>query len=113
MGEALIRGFCKSGVSSVEQISVSVRRFDRQRALSAMGLRVYGDALEGGAADLAANSEIIFLGVRGPSVHRTRPINVSAKQTASATPSLVRLQPSLVQEMRAQGQLARPVKYNI
>ena len=73
MGEALIRGFCKSGVSSVEQISVSVRRFDRQRALSAMGLRVYGDALEGGAADLAANSEIIFLGVRGPSVHHKRP----------------------------------------
>lgn len=66
MGEALIRGFCKSGVSSVEQISASVRRFDRQRALSAMGLRVYGDALEGGAADLAANSEIIFLGVSCP-----------------------------------------------
>ncbi|KAL3153922.1 hypothetical protein ABBQ32_013485 [Trebouxia sp. C0010 RCD-2024] len=64
MGEALIRGFCKSGVSSVEQISASVRRFDRQQALSAMGLRVYGDALEGGAADLAANSEIIFLGVK-------------------------------------------------
>ena len=63
MGEALIRGFCKSGVSSVEQISASVRSFDRQRALSALGLRVYGNALEGGAADLAANSEIIFLGV--------------------------------------------------
>ena len=63
MGEALIRGFCKSGVSSVEQISASVRSFDRQRALSALGLRVYGNALDGGAADLAANSEIIFLGV--------------------------------------------------
>ncbi len=63
MGEALIRGFCKSGVSSVEQISASVRSFDRQRALSSLGLRVYGNALEGGAADLAANSEIIFLGV--------------------------------------------------
>lgn len=63
MGEALIRGFCKSGVSSVEQISASVRSFDRQRALSNLGLRVYGNALEGGAADLAANSEIIFLGV--------------------------------------------------
>lgn len=64
MGEALIRGFCKSGVSSVEQISASVRSFDRQRALSNLGLRVYGNALEGGAADLAANSEIIFLGVK-------------------------------------------------
>ncbi|DBB06415.1 TPA: hypothetical protein ACH3X1_011975 [Trebouxia sp. C0004] len=63
MGEALIRGFCKSGVSSVEQISASVRSFDRQRALSNLGLRVYGNALEGGAADIAANSEIIFLGV--------------------------------------------------
>lgn len=63
MGEALIKGFCKSGVSSVEQISASVRSFDRQRALRALGLRVYGNALDGGAADLAANSEIIFLGV--------------------------------------------------
>lgn len=62
MGEALIRGFCKSGVSSVEQISASVRSFERQRALSSLGLRVYGNALEGGAADIAANSEIIFLG---------------------------------------------------
>lgn len=64
MGEALIRGFCKSGVSSVEQISASVRSFERQRALSSLGLRVYGNALEGGAADIAANSEIIFLGVK-------------------------------------------------
>ena len=47
----------------MEQISASVRSSDRQRALSKLGLRVYGDALEGGAADLAANSEIIFLGV--------------------------------------------------
>ena len=68
MGEALIRGFCKSGVSSSEQICASVRSFDRQRALSALGLRVYGDALSDGAADLAANSEIIFLGVSCKSV---------------------------------------------
>ncbi len=76
MGEALIRGFCKSGVSSVEQISASVRSFDRQRALSNLGLRVYGNALEGGAADLAANSEIIFLGVSyvgSPSTCMQRP----------------------------------------
>lgn len=70
MGEALIRGFCNSGVSSVEQISASVRSFDRQRALSALGLRVYGNALDGGAADLAANSEIIFLGVGKTSFSR-------------------------------------------
>lgn len=86
MGEALIRGFCKSGVSSVEQISASVRRFDRQQALSAMGLRVYGDALEGGAADLAANSEIIFLGVSGPSVYSIRLYNMVIERTASAIP---------------------------
>ena len=47
----------------MEQISASVRSYDRQRALSKLGMRVYGDALDGGAADLAANSEIIFLGV--------------------------------------------------
>lgn len=73
MGEALIRGFCKSGVSSVEQISASVRSFDRQRALSNLGLRVYGNALEGGAADLAANSEIIFLGVSCVTVLTAQP----------------------------------------
>lgn len=63
MGEALIRGFCKSGVSSYEQISASVRSRDRQKALKRLGLRVYGDAAQGGAAEIAANSEIIFLGV--------------------------------------------------
>ena len=63
MGEALIKGFCRSGVSSYEQISASVRSSERQRALKRLGLRVYGDAYQGGAAELAANSEIIFLGV--------------------------------------------------
>ena len=63
MGEALIRGFTRSGVSTWEQICASVKSKERQSALSAMGLRVYGNALNGGAADLAANSDIIFLGV--------------------------------------------------
>eukprot|EP00891_Asterochloris_glomerata_P007369 jgi/Astpho2/7369/Aster-01959 len=64
MGEALIRGFTRSGVSTWEQICASVKSKERQSALSAMGLRVYGNALNGGAADLAANSDIIFLGVK-------------------------------------------------
>lgn len=70
MGEALIRGFTRSGVSTWEQICASVKSKERQSALSAMGLRVYGNALNGGAADLAANSDIIFLGVsQGGRVH--------------------------------------------
>ena len=47
----------------MEQISASVRSYDRQRALSKMGMLVYRDALDGGSAALASNSEIIFLRV--------------------------------------------------
>ena len=88
MGEALIRGFCKSGVSSVEQISASVRSFDRQRALSNLGLPVYGNALEGGAADLAANSEIIFLGVSCVImlIAQTEPVQIMAAELTLCLP---------------------------
>ena len=86
MGEALIKGFCRSGVSSYEQISASVRSSERQRALKRLGLRVYGDAYQGGAAELAANSEIIFLGVSTfcPSAN----CNTTSKSNAAHVPEI-------------------------
>ncbi len=65
MGEALIRGFVSSGVSSAHKIAASVRSTDRRNAMAAIGVRTVGNALEGGAADIA-KSDIIVLGVRPP-----------------------------------------------
>lgn len=64
MGEALIRGFIATGVSKAENISASVRSTERQQALEGLGISVYGDALQDGAASIAKNSDIIFLAVR-------------------------------------------------
>ena len=63
MGEALIRGFITSGVSCANRISASVRNAERQRVLGMMGIQVFGSATDGGAAEIAANSDIIFVGV--------------------------------------------------
>ena len=64
MGEALIRGFLASGVSVPSRLSASVRNAERQRALSMLGIQIFGSAADGGAAEIAANSDIIILGVR-------------------------------------------------
>ncbi|KAK9841735.1 hypothetical protein WJX74_011101 [Apatococcus lobatus] len=64
MGEALIRGFLASGVSVPSNISASVRNAERQRALSMLGIQIFGSATDGGAAEIAANSDIIILGVK-------------------------------------------------
>ena len=63
MGEALIRGFLSSGVSVPNNISASVRNAERQRVLSMLGIQVFGSATDGGAAEIAASSDIIILGV--------------------------------------------------
>ena len=63
MGEALIRGFVSSGVSTADRISASVRSAERKKAMGALGVLTVGNALEGGAADIA-KSDIIVLGVR-------------------------------------------------
>jgi pyrroline-5-carboxylate reductase len=65
MGEALIRGFLSSGLSSAGRISAAVRSFERREILEQLGIgAVFGDAVEGGAAEVAKFSDIIFLGVK-------------------------------------------------
>ena len=62
MGEALIRGFVSSGVSTADKLSASVRSSTRASVMRSLGVTVFGNALEGGAADIAA-SDIVVLGV--------------------------------------------------
>jgi pyrroline-5-carboxylate reductase len=65
MGEALIRGFIKSGVSTAGRISASVATFERRELLSAMGINnVFDAAADGGAAGIAGASDVIVLGVK-------------------------------------------------
>lgn len=61
-----MRGFTSSGVSSADRMSASVRSSERQKKMTSLGFRVFPDALKGGAEQLAANNDIIFLGVRHP-----------------------------------------------
>lgn len=63
MGEALIRGFLATGVSKAHKICASVRSESRQQALSLLNITLFGDALNEGAAQVAQNSDIIFLAV--------------------------------------------------
>ena len=63
MGEALIRGFIGTGVSRPDRICASVRSADRQQALAPLGISVFGNAVQEGAASVAAASDIIFLAV--------------------------------------------------
>jgi len=63
MGEALIRGFIATGVSTPDKICACVRSESRQQALEPLGITTYGSALGKGAAKLAQNSDIIFLAV--------------------------------------------------
>jgi pyrroline-5-carboxylate reductase len=64
MGEALIRGFCASGISSADRLSASVRSSERQKKMTSLGVRVFQDATRGGAKELASNNDIIVLGVK-------------------------------------------------
>ncbi|KAK9821768.1 hypothetical protein WJX81_006988 [Elliptochloris bilobata] len=64
MGEALIRGFIQSGVSTAANLSASVRSEERQRAMQQLGIQVFGNALLGGAEALCEASDIIVLGVK-------------------------------------------------
>lgn len=71
MGEALIRGFIATGVSKPDKICASVRSSKRKDIMEEIGITAYGDALDGGAAQVAQNSDIIFLAVRHFSSHNT------------------------------------------
>ncbi len=69
MGEALIRGFLASGVSVASKVSASVRNAERQRVLNGLGIRTFGNANDGGAAEIAASSDIIIVGVSLTGLH--------------------------------------------
>ena len=65
MGEALIRGFLKAKISSPGKICCSVNTFERRQALESLGIgKIFGDATDGGAQEVAACSNIIILGVK-------------------------------------------------
>lgn len=65
MGEALIRGFIASGLTSAARVSASVRTVERQRALEDLGINdVFDSAADGGAAGVAAAADVIVLGVK-------------------------------------------------
>ena len=66
MGEALIRGFINTGVSKPERICASVRSSKSRAIMEDIGVTPYKNALDGGAAEVAQNSDIIFLAVRLP-----------------------------------------------
>ena len=63
MGEALIRGFIATGVSRPEKICASVRSSARREVMEGIGITACENALEGGAAQVAKKSDIIFLAV--------------------------------------------------
>jgi len=65
MGEALIRGFLQSGVSSPGRICASVATFERKELLGSLGVgNVFDDAIQGGADEVAKFSDVIILGVK-------------------------------------------------
>ena len=65
MGEALARGIVGSGVLSASDITASVRTPGRRAILEAFGAAVVGDAVSsGGAAAVAAASDVLILGVK-------------------------------------------------
>jgi pyrroline-5-carboxylate reductase len=65
MGEALIRGFLDAGVTTPGRICASVATFERQEKLQGLGIgNIFEDATESGAASIAQNSDVIFLGVK-------------------------------------------------
>ena len=65
MGEALIRGFLDAGAATPGRICASVATFERRERLQGLGIgNIFEDAKEGGAASIAQNSDVIFLGVK-------------------------------------------------
>jgi len=66
MSCALIQGLISdSNCTTADKISASIRSTDRRDLLEKLGITsIYGDALEGGAKQVAEDSDIIFLGVK-------------------------------------------------
>lgn len=65
MSGALVGGFISAGTVKQSNVHASVRSHEKQQVLRDKGFRnVYGDALHGGAQEVAAKSDVIFLGVK-------------------------------------------------
>jgi pyrroline-5-carboxylate reductase len=89
MGEALARGLASAGVLRPADITASVRSPARRAVLEAFGAAVHGDAVTGGgAAAVAAVSDILVIGVKpgavpavlaalAPAIETTRHLVVS------------------------------------
>ena len=70
MSGALVGGFISAGTVKQSNVYASVRSQERQQVLREKGFEnVYGDALHGGAQEVAAKSDIIFLGVKPQMIH--------------------------------------------
>lgn len=63
MGEALIRGFMKAGLPP-SQLVACVRTPARKQLYEGLGLATVGNALEGGAEDMAEAADVIVLAVK-------------------------------------------------
>ena len=64
MGEALIRAFLAAGICTPDSMVASLRNADRRLVLEEMGIQTVGDAVfADGAAEVASQSDIIFLAV--------------------------------------------------
>ncbi len=65
MSAALVGGFISAGTVKQANVHASVRSHEKQQGLRDKGfVNVYGDALHGGAQEVAAKSDVIFLGVK-------------------------------------------------
>lgn len=84
MGEALIKGFLATGVSTSDKICASVRSESRQQALDPLNITVFGNALDEGAAQVARNSDIIFLAVRVSLTSTANPVQSESKYLFSS-----------------------------
>lgn len=65
MSAALVGGFISAGTVKQANVHASVRSHEKQQGLRDKGfINVYGDALHGGAQEIAIKSDVIFLGVK-------------------------------------------------
>ena len=63
MSAALVGGFISAGTVKQANVHASVRSHEKQQGLRDKGfVNVYGDALHGGAQEVAAKSDVIFWG---------------------------------------------------
>lgn len=65
MSGALVRGFLSSGILDAKDVCASVKSPEKRSQLVEMGVeKIFGDALHGGAEEVAKNSDVVFVGVK-------------------------------------------------